>query len=77
MCFKLTYLFALFINDLIRHIQEQVRWCILFADDIVLIDQTIAEIDYILELWKEALESKGFKVSRRQKSKGLVTIPGE
>lgn len=32
----------------------------LFVDDIVLIDETIAGINYKLKLWEEALESKSF-----------------
>ena len=36
----------------------------LFADDIVLIDETKYEVNAKLEVWREALESKGFKISR-------------
>ena len=34
------FLFALVMNILTRHIQGDVLWCMLFADDIVLIDET-------------------------------------
>ncbi|XP_070050689.1 uncharacterized protein [Nicotiana tomentosiformis] len=34
------FLFALAMDVLTRHIQEEVSWCMLFADDIVLIDET-------------------------------------
>ncbi|XP_070025513.1 secreted RxLR effector protein 78-like [Nicotiana sylvestris] len=34
------FLFALAINALMRHIQGEVPWCMLFANDIVLIDET-------------------------------------
>ncbi|XP_070003106.1 uncharacterized protein [Nicotiana sylvestris] len=36
----------------------------LFADDIVLIDESHAGVNERLEVWREALESKGFKLSR-------------
>ncbi|XP_070036835.1 uncharacterized protein [Nicotiana tomentosiformis] len=36
----------------------------LFADDIVLIDELRAGINERLEVWRQALESKGFKLSR-------------
>ncbi|XP_070014490.1 uncharacterized protein [Nicotiana sylvestris] len=36
----------------------------LFADDIVLIDETRCGINWRLEVWRQALESKGFKLSR-------------
>lgn len=57
-------MFALIIDDLTRHIQHEVPWCVLFADDIVLLDETRAELNYKLELWREVLVSKGFKLSK-------------
>nr|XP_009775799.1 PREDICTED: uncharacterized protein LOC104225652 [Nicotiana sylvestris] len=36
----------------------------LFADDIVLIDETRGGVNGRLEVWRQALESKGFKLSR-------------
>nr|XP_009788851.1 PREDICTED: uncharacterized protein LOC104236591 [Nicotiana sylvestris] len=47
-----------------RHIQGEVPWCILFADDIVLIDETRSGVNTRLEVWRLPLESKGFKLSR-------------
>jgi len=36
----------------------------LFADDIVLINETRDGLDSKLELWTHALESKGFKLNK-------------
>ena len=36
----------------------------LFADDIVLIDETRARVNVKLELWRQTLESRGFTLSR-------------
>ena len=36
----------------------------LFADDIVLIDKTRARVNAKLELWRQTLESRGFRLSR-------------
>ncbi|XP_075104916.1 uncharacterized protein LOC142179004 [Nicotiana tabacum] len=47
-----------------RHIQGEVLWCMLFADDIVLIDETHRGVIARLEIWRQTLESKGFKLSR-------------
>jgi hypothetical protein len=35
-----------------------------FANDVVLVDETRAGVNGKLELWKDALESKGFRISR-------------
>ena len=58
------YLFTLVMDELTKDIQEEVPWCMLFADDIVLIDETREGVNTKLELWRNTLESKGFKLSR-------------
>ncbi|XP_019230933.1 PREDICTED: uncharacterized protein LOC109211809 [Nicotiana attenuata] len=58
------FLFALAINALTCHIQGEVLWCMLFANDIVLIDETRGGVNERLEVWKQTLESKGFKLNR-------------
>ena len=47
-----------------REIQDKVPWCILFADDIVLIDETIGGLNEKLERWRHSLESRGFRMNR-------------
>ena len=58
------YLFALVMDELTSHLQDNVPWCMLFADDVVLIDESKVGLNAKLELWRDALESKGFKISR-------------
>ena len=58
------YLFALIMDELTKDIQDEVPWCMLFADDIVLVDETRVGVEAKLELWRSTLESKGFKLSR-------------
>ena len=60
------YLFALVMDELTKHIQTKVSWCMLFADDIVLVDETKEGVNTKLELWRKNLESKGFKLSRKK-----------
>ena len=36
----------------------------LFADDIVLVDKTRAGVNAKLEVWRQTLESRGFRLSR-------------
>lgn len=42
-----------------RSIHAEVPWCMLFANDIVLIDETCRRVNDKLEVWRETLESKG------------------
>ncbi|XP_049369420.1 uncharacterized protein LOC125834308 [Solanum verrucosum] len=58
------FLFALVMDELMRSIQEKVPWCMLFVDDIVLIDETRDKVNARLEVWRRTLESKGFRLSR-------------
>ncbi|KAL4204408.1 hypothetical protein AMTRI_Chr01g131910 [Amborella trichopoda] len=51
-------------DDLTRHLHDEVPWCMLFADDIVLIDEIRNNVNTKIELRKDALESKGFRISR-------------
>jgi len=39
-------------------------WCMLFADDIVLIYETRKGVNDKLEQWRRTLEVRGFRVSR-------------
>ena len=39
-------------------------WTMLFADDIVICEDTREEVDWRLECWKYALERREIKVSR-------------
>ncbi|XP_070009448.1 uncharacterized protein [Nicotiana sylvestris] len=41
-----------------------VPWCMLFADDIVLINEMWGGINERLEILRQSLESKGFKLSK-------------
>jgi len=58
------FLFAIVMDELTRAIQDEIPWCMPFADDIVLVDETRAEVNAKLELWRQILESRGFRLIR-------------
>ncbi|VFQ97219.1 unnamed protein product [Cuscuta campestris] len=60
------FLCTLVMDVLTQGVQEGVPWCMLFADDIVLIDDTREGLNDKLELWRLALETKGFRISRNK-----------
>lgn len=57
-------LFALVMDKLTRHIKGEVSWCMLVADDIILIHETHGKSNERLEVWRRILKSKGFRLSR-------------
>jgi hypothetical protein len=58
------YLFALVMDEVTRDIQGGISWCMLFTDDVVLVDESMTGVDQKLELWRRTLEAKGFRFSR-------------
>jgi Reverse transcriptase (RNA-dependent DNA polymerase) len=58
------YIFTLVMDEITKDIQRDISWCILFADDVVLIDVSRIGVNQKLELWRQTLESKGFILSR-------------
>nr|GEW20712.1 hypothetical protein [Tanacetum cinerariifolium] len=60
------YLFALILNDLSRGIQEDISWCLIFADDIALVSESAEGLNNRLENWREALEDNGLRVSKEK-----------
>ena len=58
------YLFALVMDEVTRNIQGNIPWCMLFADDVVLVDESQTGVNRKLELWRKTLDSKSFRLSR-------------
>jgi len=59
-----TFLFTIVLDELTREIQHEIPWCMLFADGIVLIDETKDGLNDKLEQWRQTLESREFRLSR-------------
>jgi hypothetical protein len=58
------YLFTLVMDEVSRDIQGGIPWCMLFVDEVVLVDENRTGVDQKLELWRRTLEIKGFRLSR-------------
>jgi hypothetical protein len=59
-----SYLFAFVMDEITRDIQGGIPWCMLFVDDVVLVDESMMGVDQKLELWRRTLEAKDFRLSR-------------
>ena len=46
---------------MIDEVTGDIPWCMLFADDVVLVDDSGAGVNRKLEPWETNLESKGFR----------------
>ena len=46
------WLFALVMDEVTRDIQGHIPWCMLFADDVVLVDESRTRVNRKLELWR-------------------------
>ncbi|MFS7997302.1 putative RNA-directed DNA polymerase [Helianthus anomalus] len=58
------FLFAVILDELTKLIQGALPWCLLFADDIVLVADSKQSLNARLEEWRAALEGRGLKISR-------------
>jgi hypothetical protein len=46
------YFFALVMDEATRDIEGGIPWCMLFIDDVVLVDESRTGVDQKLELWR-------------------------
>ena len=58
------FLFALIMDCIAREVQREAPWDMLFADDVVVCSETMEEVEQRLEIWREAIEVRGMRVSR-------------
>ena len=49
-----------------RTIQDEICWCMLFVNDIILVHEIRCEVNVKLEIWKYAQKSKSFQLSQRK-----------
>jgi hypothetical protein len=58
------YLFVLVMDEVTRDRQSDIPWCMLFVDDVILVDESRTEVDQKLELWRRTLKAKCFRLSK-------------
>ena len=73
-----------------KDIQDEIPWCMLFAYDILLVDETKECVNTKLELWRQTLEAWRFEFSkskieymeytfskRKNKDQEVITFDGQ
>jgi Reverse transcriptase (RNA-dependent DNA polymerase) len=71
------YIFTLVMDEITNDIQRDIPWCMLFADYVVLIDESRIGVNQKLELWRQTLELKGFRLSRTKTEYMRCQFSGE
>ncbi|XP_039297118.1 uncharacterized protein LOC120354279 [Nilaparvata lugens] len=56
-------LFNIVMNYITAHLQKPAPWLLLYADDIVLVAETLQQVQIDLTAWCTVLESRGLRVS--------------
>ena len=59
------FLFAIITDVLTKDVWKDAPWDMMFADDVVLCRDDRVELEVSLERWREVLEERGLKASRR------------
>ena len=59
-----SFLFAVIMDRLTDEVRREPPWTMLFADDIVICEETREEAEQRQECWRYTLERRGIKVSR-------------
>ena len=57
-------LFSIVMDTLVKGVQKELPWNILYADDVVLMGERRENVEEDLERWRYALERRGMKISQ-------------
>nr|GEZ41373.1 hypothetical protein [Tanacetum cinerariifolium] len=60
------YQFVLILDELSKEFQEDILWCLIFADDIMFVSEFAEGLNILHENWREALEDNGLRVNREK-----------
>ena len=67
------FLFAVIMDRLTDEVRRELPWTMLFADDIVICEETREEVEQRLESWRYAFERRGMKVIRSKAEYLFIT----
>ena len=77
-------LFIIIMDVLAEEGRTKPPWAMLFADDLVVVSETVEEVEEELERWRAVIENKGLRISRSKTGylvpchqQGVVKLEGE
>ena len=62
------FLFAVIMNRLTDKVRKEPPWTMVFANNIVICEETRQEVEWRLECWRYAFKRRGMKLSRSKKN---------
>ena len=71
------FLFNIVFDVLTEGVRERPPWCVLYADDVILVAENREDLEAKLERWREALESRGMKISRSKTEYMTTDMEGD
>ncbi|KAK3515850.1 hypothetical protein QTP70_034718 [Hemibagrus guttatus] len=80
------FLFAMVMDQLSEEVRQESPWTMMFADDVVICNESREQVEESLERWRFALERRGMKVSHskteymcvnEREGSGTVRLQGE
>ena len=60
-------LFVIIMDVLAEYSRTKAPWAMLFADDLVLVSETIEGVEEELDRWRAFIENKGLRISRSKR----------
>jgi len=70
-------LFNIVFDVITENVREEPPWCVLYADDIVLVAESRRVLERKLEEWRFVLESRGMRISRSKTEYFTTDIDGD
>ena len=67
-------LFVIVLEALSQEFRGSLPWEVLYADDLVIMAETMEELSIKLENWKSGMEAKGLRVNTK-KTKVMISHP--
>ena len=71
------FLFNIVFDVLTEAVRENPPWCVLYADDVVILARSRRALQAKLERWRQALESRGLKISRSKTEYMTTDLEGD
>ena len=71
------FLFNIVFDVLTEAVRENPPWCVLYADDVVIIAKSRRELQEKLERWRQALENRGMRISRTKTEYMTTDLEGD